>query len=215
MAKKFPQNELVFTVEDENSQNTALPLINIEEFIDEGDSIYDDGDYFSEEEFTYDEEELSIEEELIEAAANGDLEKVNWLIEAGTNVNDFDEIGNTALMYAARNGYLDIAKSLITAGADIDCTSLGNMTLFAEGAPIELVIRGNTPLIHAARNGHSNIVELLLSLNADAHHINELRKSALDIAIQKQTTNAFVDDYLKCVDLLTEAMGVTLSIDEE
>ena len=64
-------------------------------------------------------------------------------------VNMSDNGGNTALMVAAKNGDIDIAKSLLELGADI---SMCNQD-------------GNTALIIANKNYHLNIGSILKKIS--------------------------------------------------
>ena len=51
------------------------------------------------------------------AVADGDIEKIILLLEAGADVAVVDENGRTALSYATENGDTDIAQQLRIAGA--------------------------------------------------------------------------------------------------
>lgn len=55
---------------------------------------------------------------LMVFAAEGDVQSVTDIIEAGNNVNNTDYRGATALMYAAMNQHLEIAQALLDAGAN-------------------------------------------------------------------------------------------------
>lgn len=75
-------------------------------------------------------------------AFNGDLDKVQSLIDKARNAKDAvmapDNAGYTALHYAARNGFVDICKVLLQYGADIDAQTKS---------------AGATPLHKAAASG--------------------------------------------------------------
>ncbi len=85
---------------------------------------------------------------LVEAAREGDLTKLEGLLQAGANVNYGD---GSALVAAAGQGNLVIVDRLIQAGADVN---LGWKT-------------GWTPIAEAAYQGYLDIVERLLSAGAD------------------------------------------------
>lgn len=53
------------------------------------------------------------------AAAKGHQEVVHYLLRAGYDVNDSDELGNTALMFAAFNNHIAMVTLLLDWGADI------------------------------------------------------------------------------------------------
>lgn len=55
---------------------------------------------------------------LIEAAEEGDLDRVKDCVRRGASLAAQDEFGETALHYAAENGHYDVVKELVRAGAD-------------------------------------------------------------------------------------------------
>ena len=65
---------------------------------------------------------------FIEAIIDNDLPKVKELIAAGTDVNFQNGYKMTALMTAARRGYLEIVKELVEAGADVNLKDDYGMT---------------------------------------------------------------------------------------
>ena len=86
------------------------------------------------------------DERLIEAADEGDEEKVRYLIRAGGNVNATDKWLWTALHMAAYGGFDKIAEELISAGAKIDVRT----------------VDGETPLNLAERNGHGGVYRVIM-----------------------------------------------------
>ena len=72
-------------------------------------------------------------------------ETVNILISHGANVSAHDGTGVTALMFAARDGYLEIIKVLLQNGADKSAVD----------------IRGDTALDMAEANGQTEVAKLL------------------------------------------------------
>ena len=87
------------------------------------------------------------------ASMRGDIEAVKFFIDEGVDVNEKDEMNDTALIWAAQRGYTEIVKLLLAAGADISV----------------LEYRGDTPLIYAITEGHIEIVKLLLKAGADVN----------------------------------------------
>jgi hypothetical protein len=81
---------------------------------------------------------LAAEDGLIAAALAGDLDRVNTLLAAGTDVNARDEDGWTALLLASRDGHQKVARALLAAKADVNAAA-------EDGA---------TALIAASQNGH-------------------------------------------------------------
>jgi len=88
--------------------------------------------------------------ELIRAAAQGRITDVEWLIDAGAEVNIFVD-HKTPLMWAANNGYTGICALLIGKGANIEAFD---------------TVNGWTVLRLAAKNGHTETCALLLDCGA-------------------------------------------------
>ncbi len=57
---------------------------------------------------------------LLKVAEEGNLPKVRSLLKKGINTNEVDMWGMTPLMIAAKKGYIDIVKELVTHGADVN-----------------------------------------------------------------------------------------------
>jgi len=93
---------------------------------------------------------------LHEAAKEGDLAKVNRLIEGGADVNVRAENGATPLHFAADRGHRDVAELLISKGAKINAETE----------------TGYTPLHWAADRGHKDMAELLISKGANVNAKN-------------------------------------------
>ncbi len=62
--------------------------------------------------------DLIASKELIEAAINSDLDELKELIKSNININYKDQDGNTALMYAVKNGDINVVNYLLLKGAD-------------------------------------------------------------------------------------------------
>lgn len=65
---------------------------------------------------------------LLEAASVGNHEVLSERIAENCNVNQKDELGNTALHLATRNGHFDCIKTLLKSGADTTITDAGGNT---------------------------------------------------------------------------------------
>ena len=95
--------------------------------------------------------------ELINAAANGDLEKVIEILNKGVNVNatfardDSELSGMTALMVASSRGYSNTVAELIKRGAN------ANLKRYT----------GETALMFAAFNGDAKIIKALVDAGAN------------------------------------------------
>ena len=105
---------------------------------------------------------------LIEATLVGNVDEVRSRLESGTDPNLVYRT-NTALTYAARDGFAEIAQLLIDAGADVN---------WIDG-------EGVTPLILASFKGHLDLVQLLLEHEADVTVRDQWDQTALDYALRR------------------------------
>ncbi|XP_075457815.1 ankyrin repeat and KH domain-containing protein 1 isoform X4 [Ascaphus truei] len=132
--------------------------------------------------------ELGCSTPLMEAAQEGHLELVKYLLAAGANVHATTATGDTALTYACENGHTDVADMLLQTGADLEHESEGGRTplmkaaraghlctvqfLISKGANINRATANNdhTVVSLACAGGHLAVVELLLAYGADPTH---------------------------------------------
>ncbi|WP_194726326.1 ankyrin repeat domain-containing protein [Noviherbaspirillum malthae] len=142
------------------------------------------------------------------AAGMGLDEVVNWLINAGDDVNVSRANIDTPLIMAARHGKSGIVRRLLDAGADFNAlggkqvtalhaatTAAMTATLLAAGADPEARDKqGETPLFGAARCGRVDQMRLLINAGADVNVLNEKRETALFQAGQRGVIEAV--DYL-------------------
>jgi ankyrin repeat protein len=105
--------------------------------------------------------------DLMEKAGRGDLTAVKALLKAGANA-DFrrESVGDTPLMAASAKGHLDVVRTLLAGGAQVNARSAN----------------GGTALLDAARPGHLTIVNVLLTAGADVNAGNTHRETALQAA---------------------------------
>ncbi len=106
---------------------------------------------------------------ILHAAASGNQEVVQDLIQHGANINQTSKAGKTALILAAQSGEYDIVRVLIQAGAEIS---------HAEGT-------GETALIHAAGSGYADIVHVLLQSRPQK---NDVTKALIAAAANGQVS---------------------------
>ena len=107
---------------------------------------------------------LPYKPDMIDAISIGDIERVNYLIESGEkDVNARYRRDNTALMWAAWVGNLDIVKLLVEAKAELD---LQNRI-------------GYTALIKAVWMGRQDVVEFLISVGVKLDMQDDAGKTAL------------------------------------
>ena len=106
---------------------------------------------------------------LCKAAKDGDLERVEFLLDSGETPNAADKDGWTALMVAAQEGHPQIVKALIAAGASSNAAQKN----------------GGTALIMAAANNHPNIVQMLLAADANPDMADNGGWAALMLSAQE------------------------------
>ena len=117
-----------------------------------------------------------------------------------TNLNAQNRLGETPLMLAAINNQLDLAKVLISRGADVNregwtplhyAASKGHREMMRLLMDNDAYIdsesgNGTTPLMMAAFSNSPLAVKLLLEEGADPTLVNHANASALDIALSKE-----------------------------
>ncbi|MBR6412676.1 MAG: ankyrin repeat domain-containing protein [Alphaproteobacteria bacterium] len=126
---------------------------------------------------------------------------IKYLISQKVNLYATDLSGQTTMMICARNGFLDIAKLLLTAGYAInrsipttDQTVMGLTVwnnhlemvqwLLNNGANVDMADnQGWTPLMIAAYSGFTDIVTELLKHHPDTDKKNNRGSTAFDLAV--------------------------------
>ncbi|MBT9313602.1 ankyrin repeat domain-containing protein [Leptothoe kymatousa] len=112
---------------------------------------------------------------LVRATLRADATAVEQLLQNQSDPNVVYRT-NTALTYAARDGYLDIARLLVAHGADVN---------WIDG-------EGVTPLILASFKDHQEIVQLLLDHGADITVQDQWHRTALDYALRRGPADPIV-----------------------
>jgi uncharacterized protein len=141
--------------------------------------------------------------ELIQAVENNDLEKVREILQdTSYPINETNDKGETPLLIAAHENYIEAAKLLIEAGADINQQDhIQDSAYLYAGAqgkteilkymmehaePNQAVVNryGGNALIPAAEKGHLDNVKLLLADGrVDIDHQNNFGYTALIEAV--------------------------------
>lgn len=135
-------------------------------------------------------------------ASSGRAEELEYILDAGAEVNDEDIHGATALSSAAEGGHAEICAILLARGAEVGTkTSTGSTALHsaAEGGHpevCELFLNhgaavdeqeeegGDTPLRLAAVGGHADVCALLLDRGADVRDKKNDGFNALHLAAE-------------------------------
>jgi ankyrin repeat protein len=162
----------------EETQETALTLACCGGFLEVADYLIKHGADI----------ELGASTPLMEAAQEGHLDLVKFLLENKADVHAQTQTGDTALTYACENGHTDVAEVLLYFGAELEHLSEGGRTplmkacraghictvkfLIQKGADVNRQTTNNdhTPLSLACAGGHQQVVELLLAHGADPFH---------------------------------------------
>ena len=113
----------------------------------------------------------NVENEFLDAAFRGRTETVKKLLARGANPDSRDDIGQTALMGAARNGHVQTVIVLLEAGAEVN---------------VKLHATNWTALLLAAFYGHAKVVKALLAHGADPKVRDSEGKTALAWARTKR-----------------------------
>jgi ankyrin repeat protein len=120
---------------------------------------------------------------LMAASRSGSVPAVKLLLSKGVDVNAADAFQKeTALMWAAGEGHLDVVDTLLTAGANPNLTA-HITTLTERGRNADHPTGGFTALMWAARNGNEEVVRRLVKGGADLNLKNGDKASATILAI--------------------------------
>lgn len=109
------------------------------------------------------------------AAQRGDLAGIDAALQSGSPVNQIDNYGKTALLYAAESGNDAVVEYLLNKGAN----------------PNHTADDGGTPLLVAVRKGNSRIAELLLQRGALVNGFGDDGFTALTVAAEKGNKKVF------------------------
>lgn len=144
---------------------------------------------------------------LIEAAKEGDKNKVEQALASLVDIHTKDEEGFTALHWAVIKGHNDLAGMLLTRGADCRTRTVAGSTALhfaairGDNEMVELLLRqgadimaknndGDTPMHYAAVNGRRKTILLLRSRGADINAVNLKHISVLHFACRGKDAHA-------------------------
>ena len=144
------------------------------------------------------------EKAFIEAAENGDIETVRYLINSEVDIDAQDQEGNTALMLASQNGYFDIVKLLVDNGAYIDIKNKYGITaidysrnseilkLFMDIAPY-YILNNKEILIYQSNFDNEENVKILLNNGIDVNYIGPYGTTAIILARSIEIVKILID----------------------
>jgi ankyrin repeat protein len=109
-----------------------------------------------------------LEDNLLKAAASGDVNGVQSMLDSGADINARGSLQKTALIRATENGHTGIVRLLLDKGADVNARD--NL--------------GGTALMMAAAAKNIDVVRALITKGADVNvrETGFLRYTALDYA---------------------------------
>jgi uncharacterized protein len=163
----------------------------------------------------------SLNEQLIRAIIRGETATVESLLAQGADANTTGGVtpvgeSNTALMWAATEGYLDIVNLLLKHKAEVGVKNVANYTalMYAAESNYRNVVSvlldqgdqslsihdrnhyGETVLMTMARHGETDLVQRLVSLGAEVNATNNIGDTALYLAVDSghvYTVKALID----------------------
>lgn len=112
-------------------------------------------------------EQAQLDRELIAAAKANNPPLVAGLIGRGGNVNARDAIRDSAYLFAGAEGFNEVLRLTLAAGADVASTNR----------------YGGTALIPASEHGHVETVQILIAAGVPVNHVNNLGWTAMQEAI--------------------------------
>ena len=132
--------------------------------------------------------ELSTSEEsgqcsMMAASESGRLEVLEFLVDRGVSFNIVDASGLTPLHLACQGGHLGVVRYLLEKGISVDV----------------LTTQDVSPLMVAAAWDYPEVIDLLLQRGANPDLRDVLGQTALDIAVDKNSTGAL--SVLSALDL--------------
>ncbi len=131
---------------------------------------------------------------LYEAAANGDLAAVEWLVEQGrAKVNKLSPLCGTPFHMAAAKGHLEVVQYLVQHGADKDKADN----------------KGCAPLHSAAGSGHTAVVVCLLSHGAKLNVRDKAGKLPVDVAATEEIKQMIRDEEQRRRDLIQSRVSAS------
>ena len=138
---------------------------------------------------------------------------IKFLLAKGANVNYRNSFGKTILYYAIELDDIDLIKTLLKNGANINNTYIDAKTkkkiMWSDKIPFyhhlslcSLKHTKRTPLMHAAQHASVDMLKFLISYGAKKDAIDEIGYNVLDYAHMGNKEKNIA--YLKSIGLLTK-----------
>ncbi len=122
---------------------------------------------------------------LLDLGSWRSADELRSLIEAGADVNEVDEAGNTSLMSAVMRDYgLDVITALLDAGADANAGSTEDSWSAA---------RGQTALMYATISARVDVMNALILAGADVNAADGNGETPLTTAAMYSSVSGYVD----------------------
>ena len=154
--------------------------------------------------------EIGLQRALNQAAESGDMKTLMSILKLKLWVDFYTQDGESALMKAVRAGKLEVLRTLISHGADVnlqDARGSSSVHFFVEGNSDkdEMVLRellvsgaqlelknsnGETPLLYASQFGNLKTLKLLVSLGASKDALNLQGETLLFLLARKNNVPA-------------------------
>ncbi|WVZ64421.1 hypothetical protein U9M48_013933, partial [Paspalum notatum var. saurae] len=128
----------------------------------------------------------------------GKVIAVRYLLDKGADLNKQDVMGFAPLHYAAKQGYDEIARLLLSRGANVDLNS-------SEGTPLHV----------AAAHGKFGVMQILLEHHADPNRVSPNHCTPLAEVLSAADEKVNESDRLKCMSLLVKAGADLNSMDPD
>ena len=115
------------------------------------------------------------DKQFLDIAKEASEAEIIEAIHGGANVNARDSCGSTALICAAKKGYLEAVKALIEAGAHLSWEALMFAAKNGHVEAVNALIRagaslknpdGWTALMYAEEKGHAEVINALIEAGA-------------------------------------------------
>lgn len=124
---------------------------------------------------------MSAQQAFLTACAEGDLEQAQQLFPQVESVDVKTEQGWTGLTMACHGEHQELAKWLISQGADVNATNPKGTTVF---------MYAKTPVVNS---GDFAFLDYLIGQGADPHAKDCFDKTALDYVAEKHPGNPLID----------------------